>query len=136
MQTQAETRFIVAVVPYGSTMTDKEQQDKLKSLGVHTSRQTVGVWGDDANEIERGLWTTDQTTAWALARLLNQKAIWECEYRKSGRIVGVVRHLDDSSSDYLTEGQAYNALGLGSIDTHETPTTNYTYFLGDKVTIG
>jgi len=130
-----QTRYIVAVVPFGETMTDAEQLQTLKRLGIPTERQTIGVWGTDAPE--RGLWTTDERFAFILAEHLGQAAVWAVvwnsrEWRicSSAKCVkGSVIHLDLNTDDIETAGAVYTTA-------EGSPKTDYTYFIGDRITIG
>ena len=132
-----ETRYVVAVVPYGQTMTDEEQIKKLDDLCIPNCRRTMGVWGDDG-ETERGFWTDDIALAFALAESLGQKAVW-CVYgfRRSCRYGGVIKGdvchtslANDTSKDYPTTGKVYR------LHAKDKPTSNCTYFVGDQITVG
>ena len=116
--TTTTTRFVVAVVPFGQTLSWEAQQARLKAAKAHYSRHTCGVWGPDA-DAELGIYFDDLETALVQAVEWEQKAIW-------------IAHIDSESDtvhgyclDLHTDKDSYKTKGAKLSD---IPSTDYTEF--------
>ena len=105
MKTKTETRYVVAVVPYGQTWDRSTQIERLNQSGINPKYHTCGVWGPNA-DAELGVYFSDLESALVQAVDWQQKAIWIAHIDAGSPYVqGYCLDLHTDNDSYETEGK-------------------------------